>query len=242
MKVLIVDDDFHARKLLMHYVEKIPFLKFMGSCGDVFEAMGIMRDQSIDLLILDIQMPNMTGIEFSKSLQSGPLIIFSTAYSEYAVDGFEQNAVDYLMKPIEFPRFLSACYKAKDRFDYNKIQVGNNQIQNNISKEQRSDFFMVKDGTKLYKIQYSDLLFIEGQREYVTFHTSNGRVTALYTLKNLEDILPNELFRRVHKSFIVALQHIEVIEGNRLKINKNEIPIGTSYKSDLLKLLIKNNS
>ncbi|SMG39499.1 LytR/AlgR family response regulator transcription factor [Sphingobacterium psychroaquaticum] len=237
MKVLVVDDDFHARKLLTHYIEKIPFLNLIGSCSDVFEAMGLMSEQQIDLLILDIQMPNMTGVEFSKSLRNGPLIIFSTAYSEYALEGFEQHAVDYLLKPVEFSRFLTACYKAKDRFDYAKKEI-ERQTEQNDPKEYQSSYFTVKDGTKFYKINYDNLLFVEGQREYVTFHTNRERITALYTLKSLEDVLPSKLFKRVHKSFIVSLQHIEMIEGNRLKISTHKIPIGASYKSDLLKLMV----
>jgi len=239
MNVLIVDDDYHARKLLAHYVEKIPFLNLKGSCSDVFEAMALMKNQNIDLLILDIHMPNMTGIEFSRSLKNGPIIIFSTAFSEYALEGFELEAVDYLMKPVEFPRFLTACYKARDRYEYKNHLHKKDDTENKVQNVDVTGFFTVKDGVKLHKINYSDLLFIEGQREYVTFHSSKGRITALFTLKNLEETLPADLFVRVHKSYIVSINNIELVEGNLLKITVHKIPIGSSYKADLLKLLIK---
>ena len=232
LNVLVVDDEFHARKLLADYVSRIPFLNLARSCMNVFEAIETMQKEYIDLLILDIQMPDMTGMEFARSLHKKPVIIFSTAYSEYAVEGFELDVADYLLKPIEFPRFLQAVYKAKSRIDAQSPVVAINQQTTRIQPE-ANDFLIIKDGPKIHKIGYSDLLYIEGQREYVTFHTTQKNITALYVMKNLEESLPREHFIRVHKSYIVAIKHIEMIEGNMLKVSGEKIPIGGSYKNDL---------
>jgi len=233
LKVLIVDDEFHARKLLADYVSKIPFLQLVKTCMNVFEAIEIMQKERIDLLILDIQMPEMTGIEFARSLNKRPTIIFSTAYSEYAVESFELDVADYLLKPIEFPRFLQAAYKAKSRIEPQSFPIAEISQQIVLPKPEANEFLTIKDGSKIHKINYSDLLYIEGQREYVTFHTTQKKITALYVMKNLEEILPPKQFIRVHKSYIVSIKHIEMIEGNMLKISGEKIPIGGSYKAEL---------
>ena len=232
LNVLIVDDEFHARKLLADYVSKIPFLNLVKTCTNVFEAIEVMQKECIDLLILDIQMPDMTGMEFARSLNKKPIIIFSTAYSEYALESYELDVADYLLKPIEFPRFLQGIYRAKSRYEMKFPTKETSQTQK--TEVNKDDFITVKDGTKIHKIQYPDLLYIEGQREYVTFHTTQKNITALYVLKNLEDILPKDRFIRVHKSYIVAIRYIEMIEGNMLKIKGETIPIGGNYRNDLL--------
>ena len=234
MNVLIVDDEHHARKLLADYVIKVPFLNLVKTCMNVFEAIEVMQKERVDLLILDIQMPDMTGLEFARSLNRKPIIIFSTAYSEYAIEGFELDVADYLLKPVEFPRFLQAAYKAKNRYEMKSPSVDTNKQVTPPSHPEENNFLIVKDGPKIHKIDYSDLLYIEGQREYVTFHTTQKKITALYVMKNLEDSLPKDRFIRVHKSYIVAIKHIEMIEGNMLKIAGVKIPIGGSYKNDLL--------
>ena len=235
LNVLIVDDEFHARKLLADYVSKVPFLNLIKSCANVFEVIEAMQKDCIDLLISDIQMPDMTGMEFARSLNKRPIIIFSTAYSEYAIESFELDVADYLLKPIEFPRFLQAVYKAKNRYEM-KLPAKEiiSERKSDIAKD---DFIMVKDGTKMHKIDFADLLYIEGQREYVTFHTTKKKITALYAMKHLEDFLPKDRFMRVHKSFIVAVKFIEMVEGNMLKVSGEKIPIGGSYKNDLLSRL-----
>ena len=237
MNVLIVDDEHHARKLLADYVIKVPFLNLIKTCMNVFEAIEVMQKKQVDLLILDIQMPDMTGMEFARSLNNKPIIIFSTAYSEYAIESFELDVADYLLKPVEFPRFLQAIYKAKSRHEMKQTtkEIITPQKQN------VDDFITIKDGTKIHKIDYSDLLYIEGQREYVTFHTIQKKITALYVMKNLEDTLPKDCFMRVHKSYIVAIKFIEMIEGNMIKVAGEKIPIGGNYKTDLLNRLNKPN-
>ncbi|MDR2680111.1 MAG: LytTR family DNA-binding domain-containing protein [Tannerella sp.] len=234
LTVLIVDDEFHARKLLADYVSKIPFLRLAATCPNVFEAMGVMQKEHIDLLILDILMPGMTGIDFARSLNKSPVVIFSTAYSEYAVESYELEVADYLLKPVEFPRFLQAVYKAKSRTE---AQSPAEEIRHPQTKREEDSFMIIKDGAKIYKIQYADLLYVEGQREYVTFHTTKQKITALYTLKNLEETLPITLFMRIHKSYIISVRHIESIDRNVLKIAGDTLFIGGNYREALMKRL-----
>lgn len=239
LKILIVDDEYHARKLLSEYVSKLPFLELEGMASNAFEAMSVLQKGKIDIMLLDIQMPEITGLEFARSLKNPPSVIFTTAYSEYAVESYELDVVDYLLKPIAFPRFLQAINKVTER-------RGNDATPNTVAphqaeppSEKTEDSLIVKSGYKLYKINYSDLLYVEGQREYVTFHTTKQRITTLYSLKDLEENLPSSQFLRIHKSFIVSIRHIELIDKNILHIAGQKLPIGGSYKEGLMKIFEK---
>jgi DNA-binding LytR/AlgR family response regulator len=239
LKVLIVDDEYHARKLLSEYVSKIPFLELTGTGSNVFEAMDVLRRDKIDILLSDIQMPEITGLEFARSLKNAPAVIFTTAYSEYAVESYELDVVDYLLKPIAFPRFLQAINKVIERKGSNIAntpQINHTEIH---SEKIEEDNIVVKSGYKLYKINYSDLLYIEGQREYVTFHTTKQKITTLASLKDLGDRLPSSLFIRTHKSYIVSLKHIELIDKNIIHIAAKKLPIGGIYKEKLMKIFEK---
>ena len=242
-KVLIVDDEFLARKLLSDYVSKIDSLELIGTCANAFEAMAVLQKNNVDIMLLDIHMPDLTGMELVQSMQKVPTFIFTTAYSEYALDSYELGAVDYLLKPIGFPRFFQAINKAID-----KIGRLNNNIsetaEGSTSKQEAvlelkptNDFLTVKADYKIYKINFSDLLYIEGQHEYVTFHTKTRRITALYSLKNLEEQLPSDIFLRIHKSYIVSFHYIEDIEGNTVSVAGTKLPIGGSYKDSLMSRL-----
>ncbi|MCB9224353.1 MAG: LytTR family DNA-binding domain-containing protein [Crocinitomicaceae bacterium] len=224
MKCVIADDEKLARNLIESYVDKVPFLELVASCKNGIEASEILASNDIDLLITDIQMPELLGTDLVKSLPNPPLVIFTTAYKDYAVEGFELSAVDYLLKPFAFERFLTAANKAKEIFDSN----------NNKEVSLKKDYLTIKADHKLYKVQYKDIKFIEGQREYVSFHTPNGRITALLSLKHLEDSLPSEIFIRCHKSYIVNKNMVEALEGNSLVIQDKHIPIGQSYKEQVL--------
>lgn len=240
LNVLIVDDEYHARKLLSEYVSKLSFLELVGTAANVFEAMNILRMEKIDILLSDIQMPEITGLEFARSLKNPPSVIFSTAYSEYAVESYELDVVDYLLKPIAFPRFLQAINKVVERKESNVMrtpQLPENKPQSQPEKL-GGDNIVVKSGYKIYKINYPDLIYIEGQREYVTFHTTKQNITTLASLKELEKKLPSSLFVRAHKSYIVSIKHIELIDKNILHISGKKLPIGASYKEELLKMLI----
>lgn len=222
--VLIVDDEFLARKLLTEYVSKIDYLQLIETCSDATKAMEVLNHESVDILLLDIQMPDISGIEMLKLINNKPAVILTTAYSEYAVDAFSLGVVDYLLKPFDYARFLQAINKA--------ISLKSN-VQEQTS-DTMTDYIMVKADYKLYKVNYDDLLFIEGQHEYVTFHTTTKRITALYSLRNLEEILPKDRFVRTHKSYIVSIKKIEDIDKTNVTVSGNKIPIGASYRDALV--------
>lgn len=247
-KVLIVDDEFLARKLLQGYVEKISDLEIVGSCGNAFEAFKIISNQQVDILLLDIHMPDLNGLDFARTIKTVPAIIFTTAYSEYALESYEVSALDYLLKPIAMPRFIQAIEKAKQKID---LQRGPNptsketnssadgEEEEATTNEQISgpsinrEFMVVKADYKLYKINYADLLYIEGQHEYVSFYTKGKRITALYSLKSLEESLPQNLFVRIHKSYIVSISEIQEIEQVTVTVAGVKLPIGNKYRENL---------
>lgn len=235
--VIIVDDEFPARELLREYVSKIPSLNLIAACSSVIEALKEMASNHADILILDIQMPDITGIEFAKTLESKAGVIFTTAYSDYAVDAFSIGAADYLLKPFSFERFSQAIEKAK-----NQLSLFNNDKMSEVQQETKpvKDFIMVKADYKLYKINYEDILYIEGQHEYVTFHTKQQRVTALFSLKDLESMLPASQFIRIHKSYIVSLNHIQDIEKNSVTVAGTQLTIGGNHRDELMRRLYQN--
>lgn len=223
--VLIVDDEFLARKLLTEYVSKVDYLQLVNTCSDATKAMESLNNEPIDILLLDIQMPDISGIEVLKLIKRKPAVILTTAYSEYAVDAFSLGVIDYLLKPFDYARFLQAINKAV------------HYISSESQPDNSNDYIMVKADYKLYKVNFDDLLFIEGQHEYVTFHTRTKRITALYALKNLEDTLPQDRFVRTHKSFIVSIKNIEDIDKTYVTVAGNKIPIGASYRDALIERL-----
>ena len=231
--VIIVDDEYLARKLLQDYVSKVESLQLVATCSNAFEAMEALTNNTVDIMLLDIQMPDLTGLELVKSLEKKPAVIFTTAYSEYAVDAFNLAVVDYLLKPFDFPRFFQAIRKAIGNVQP-KAEEAPNQAAD-ISKS--NDFITVKADYKLYKINYDDLLFIEGQHEYVTFHTTQRRITALFALKDLEEMLPKDRFVRVHKSYIVSFKHIQDLDKSDVTVAGNKVPVGASYRDELLSRL-----
>ena len=191
-----------------------------------------MKSEKIDLLFLDIQMPQLTGVEFLKTLTNPPLTIFTTAYSEYAVEGFELDVVDYMLKPISLERFIKAVNKVEERLE------ANIESETLITGQ---DFFFVKADKKLVKVKYDEILYIEGLKDYVIIRMKIGRVITLQTMKSLEAKLPSNLFKRIHRSYIVSLDKIKAIMGNIVEIkNKDQIkqiPIGKNYREDLLALI-----
>ncbi len=235
IRTLIIDDEFPARKLLSEYVSKVPSLQLCGTCENAIKAMEVLKNESIDLILTDIQMPDLSGLELIKSMAERPLVIFTTAYTEYAIDSYELEAVDYLLKPISFPRFLQAINKVADRI---KARRKDQTPAEQTAVKSDRDFFMVKADYKLYKIDYASLVYIEGQSEYVTFHMKDKRrITAYYSLKKLEEELPSNEFMRIHKSYIVSLSNIESVEGNMVTINGQKLSIGKNYKDALLNAL-----
>lgn len=248
---IIVDDEYLARKLLAGYLEKIPAINLVATCANAFEAFTALKSYDIDIMMLDIHMPDLNGMEFAKTCAHVPAIIFTTAYSEYAIDSYEINAVDYLLKPIGLPRFIKAIEKAIERVKHMDSDSAENTSANNNGSDlslaeneadfnTQNDFIMVKADYRYYKINIDELLYIEGQHEYVSFYTTSKRITALYSLKSLEETLPADRFLRVHKSYIVSLKHIQEVSPLHLSVAGNKIPIGASYKESLnTKLRIK---
>lgn len=240
--VLIVDDEFLARKLLQGYVEKIPDLHLIGTAQNAAEAFALVKNQQVDILLLDIHMPDLNGIELARTLPNVPAFIFTTAYSEYALESYEVSAVDYLLKPIAFPRFEAAIEKAINKL---KSLAGNEQKEEEAEPEPATvqgttankTYLLVKADYRLYKVNFDDLLYIEGQHEYVSFYTREKRITALYSLKNLEEQLPADQFIRVHKSYIVSINEIQEIEPLSITVAGQKLPIGGSYRDALMKKL-----
>lgn len=226
MKCIIIDDEQLARNLVESYVEKIPFLELEGCYKSGIEALKPLKETDIDLIITDIQMPDLLGTELVKTLPKKTPVIFTTAYQEYALEGFELEAIDYLLKPFSFERFLKSVNKAKELYEIRNSKTEKPQF--------KTDYLTVKADHKLYKVLYSDIKYIEGMREYVSFHISKGRITALMSLKSLEEKLPSNQFMRCHKSFIINKRIVSALDGNNLIVGEKSIPIGQSYKERVI--------
>ena len=236
---LVIDDEELARDLLENYIGRLPHLSLLGKCRDPFEALEALSTQSVDLLFLDIQMPGMTGMEFLKTLKNKPLVIFTTAYSEFALESYNLDATDYLLKPFSFERFVQAVNKATDLLSLRKTAAGAPPQQEHITAAPvAKDFILVKSEHKVHRLRYEDISYIEGMREYVAYHTPNGRILSLYSLKSLEEELPSDQFLRIHKSYIVAIGKVSAIEGNQVVVGKEKLPIGASYREVALGKLL----
>ena len=235
LSCLIVDDEELARTLLGNYVKRLPYLNLVGKCSNPIEALQLLQQQSVDLIFLDIQMPEMIGTDFLKSLSLKPMVVFTTAYAEYALEGYELDVVDYLLKPFPFERFLKAVNKASDLAKL-KAQETSNPI---LSKKEaiNKDYILVRSEHKLHRISHDDILYIQSMREYVAYYTRNGRILSLGSLKKLEVDLPQDLFLRIHKSYIISKAKATILEGNMVHIGEEKIPIGASYREAVLKLL-----
>lgn len=231
---LIVDDEPLARNLLADYVQKVPYLTLAGVCSSPLEALELLRKNPVELLFLDIQMPEITGLSLLKALQNKPLVIITTAYSEYALEGYEHDVVDYLLKPITFERFLRAVEKANQR-----VQVAPAALPQKTS-ENIQPFVFVKDGTKIVRIRWDDILYVEGLKDYVTIHTRQQKVVSLQRLKVLEEQLPADQFIRIHHSYIVALNAIDAIHRGEVQIGQVFIPISDTYRKAFKEFIDRN--
>jgi DNA-binding LytR/AlgR family response regulator len=236
---LIVEDEPLARNLLTEYVKKVPFLNLVKACSNPMEALEVLRNNSIDILFLDIQMPEITGITLLKILQKKPMVILTTAYSEYALESYELDVVDYLLKPITFDRFLKAVDKASQRL---KLPASPPlpSAPEKVATEPSADFVFVKDGTKLVKINFADILYVEGLKDYVTIHTRLQKVISLQRLKSLEMQLPADRFIRIHHSYIISLKAIDAIHKGEVQIGSAMIPISDTYRKAFKEFIEKN--
>jgi DNA-binding LytR/AlgR family response regulator len=232
---MIVDDEPLARSLLKDYVSKVPSLKLTEVCASPVAAMEIIQRQPVDLLFLDIQMPEITGLSLLKILKKKPMVVLTTAYSEYALESYELDVADYLLKPITFSRFLQAIEKVTSRMA--AIQTPPPKVIPNNAQP----FIFVKDGTKLVKVMWADILYIEGLKDYVTIHTRQQKVVSLQRLKLLEEQLPVDQFIRIHNSFIVALHAIDSVHKNEVQIGAASLPISDSYKKTFRDFIDRNH-
>jgi DNA-binding LytR/AlgR family response regulator len=234
IKAIIVDDEPLALDVLETYIDKMPNISLVAKCENAIEANEALKNNDVDLMFLDIQMPQITGVEFLKSLNNPPAVIFTTAYPDYAVEGFELNAVDYLLKPISLDRFMKAVNKVSEK-------MGKKPNDGSGTVEMEGDFFFVKADKKLIKVDFDDIIYIEGLKDYVIIRQEAGRVITLQTMKSLEVKLPESTFKRVHRSYIVNINKINAVVGNMLEVTEKgqtkHIPIGKNYREELLNII-----
>jgi len=235
IRCAIIDDEHLARQYMKDYVSRIPFLELEGEYNSPMKIMDALHQGSIDLLFLDIQMPEISGLDFLRSLERKPYVVLTTAYKEFALEGYELEVTDYLLKPFSFDRFLKAANRVYQTMS-RSTQPGSAGIKQEQKTDFKEDYLVIRADRKLYKINYEDLIYIEGQKAYVTFHYKNKQTTALFSMKELEERLPNDQFIRIHKSFIVSISKIEVLEGNQLTVGEKRLPVGKSYREQVMHL------
>lgn len=234
MKCIAVDDEPLALSQISSYISRIPFLELVKSCSDAFDAMKVLSEEKVDLVFIDINMPDLNGLDFVRSLAVKPIIVFTTAYSEYAIDGFKVDAVDYLLKPFSFQDLLKAAEKARHKFEYLKIHADDSEIKkvSDTPTIDNSGSLFVKSDYRIVRIEIKNIKYIEGMSEYVRFYLEGEAkpVISLLSMKKLEDILPDN-FLRVHRSYIVNMQRIVEVSRLRIIFDKNTyIPVGDNYK------------
>ena len=226
IRCIAIDDEPLALQKIAAYIEKTPFLETVALCESALQALEIIQNNNTDLMFVDINMPDLNGMDFVKSLQTKPLIVFTTAYSEYAIEGFKVDALDYLLKPFEYTEFLRVANKAKQQLHKNQASVTNT--------ESSDKHLFIKSEHKIIRIEIENITYVEGMREYVRIHLLNDKsIMTLMSMKKLEEALPKDRFMRVHRSYIVNLNTITTIERNRIIYDKNVyIPISEQYKED----------
>ncbi len=228
---VIIDDEPLARKGLREYIADAGFLNLVGEFDNALKATDLISSGEVQLLFLDIQMPKITGLDFFKTLQNAPPVIFTTAYPQYALEGFEVKALDYLVKPISFDRFLKAALKAKEYYEVREKNVA--------EASDSSEYFFIKADNKLVKIVFDEILFAEALQNYVTIHTKDKKYITYLTFKSVESYLPANKFIRVHKSYIVAASKVDTIDGNDIRIGQHHIPISRNMKDEVMERLLK---
>jgi DNA-binding LytR/AlgR family response regulator len=222
---MIIDDEPIACKGMEEYIDEVDFLALVNICDNAIKAYGFLSSEKVDLIFLDIEMPKLSGIEFLQSLKNAPAVVFTTAYPDYALQGYELDVIDYLVKPVSFPRFLKAANKAKD------FLTGRNVGQENVVDK---DHFFLKVNNRFEKIFYEEVLYVEALQNYVAVHLPDKKMVSYITISHVEKQLPEQLFMRVHKSYIVSLPKIQSIEGNTVTINQKQIPVSRNIKDTLM--------
>ena len=227
---LLIDDEPLALQLLEDYVSKTPYLSLMGKFEEPMQALSLLESKQVDLLFLDIKMPDISGIEFFRSLTHKPEVIFTTAYSEYAMDGFELRAMDYLLKPISFEKFLASCNRVRDFFEFK-------QTRNNKEK----DYFFINAAHKLHKVFYDDILYLEGLKDYTKIHlsSSSAPLVILHSLKYFEDLLEQSEFIRIHRSYIISICKVLTVSRKSVMIQSCELPVSDNYREGFFSIVEK---
>ncbi len=234
IKCLIVEDEPPAQNILKKYIEQVTVLELSGICGSAVEAISLLQARSIDLIFLDIQMPGLPGTKFIRTLNNPPKVIFTTAYRKFAVEGFELNAVDYLLKPISFERFLTGINKV---LKMNLQPVNGNTIE--TDPETNFPFLYLRVERKMVKVLFNDILFIESPKDYIRIITVSNSIVTRQAISSLENMLPQNAFIRLHRSYIVAINKIDSFYGDTIEIAQNKLPIGRLFKRDVIKHLGK---
>ena len=232
MNCLVIDDEPMARKGLEEYINEIEFLHLMAKCESASKAAVYLQHESVDLIFLDIQMPKLSGIEFLKTLSHPPIVIFTTAFADYALEGYALDVIDYLLKPIPFNRFLKAAQKA---FEFYKI------THQRMEERVAAGYFFVKCDNKYEKVFYHEVLYLEALQNYTIIHTLDKKLITYITFSSAMEQLPQAQFLRVHKSYIIAISKITAIEGNEITINKIKIPISRNLKEEVLAKILNKN-
>lgn len=233
IRCLVVDDERLALEVMEGYIEKVPFLHLEMLCSTPLQALDFLSRNAVDVVFLDIEMPGLTGLQFLQTLKNPPAVVLTTAYPQFAVDAFELNATDYLLKPIPFQRFLTAVQKVQSKLLERAASIA--PVEQEFKPSE--GYIFIKSGTKTVRIDLAEILFIEGKKDHVLIKTDRSSISTQVSLSGLLEKLPNEQFLRVHRSFIVALAKIETIERNRIMIEKTEIPVGDFYRDALAKCI-----
>ena len=233
IRCLIIDDEPPAREILRRYIDNIPHLQLMAECSNAVQALSFLQQKEVDLIFLDIRMPQLNGNEFLKILKNPPKVIFTTAYPEYALEGYELDVVDYLLKPVKFDRFLKAVNKA---FELNHRSNGEIPVQAEDNKKE-NPFVYFRAERKMIKVMLNDILYIESMKDYIKVVTVNGNIITKQSITSVEAMLPENRFIRSHRSFIISLHKIKSFTTEVIEIDKEEIPIGKLYKGAVLKVL-----
>jgi len=227
IKCIIVEDEVLAQNVIQSHLQKVDRFELVGICNNALEAKEILNKQEVDLIFLDIQLPGMTGLNFLRSLTNPPLVVLTTAYAEYALESYEFNVIDYLLKPISFERFLKTVDKI---------------VEGRLFTSKEKDYFsndhiFIKSNSKFFKVNFSEVIFIESMKDYLKIHTAEYKLVTHQTMNDMEKILPAKQFIRVHKSYIVAIARIKSIYGNSIEMEKATIPIGINYKEKVMNLI-----
>jgi len=226
LNCIIVEDEPIARDILRTYILQVPYLTLLGECADAFEAMQLIYKQAVDLVFLDINMPRLSGLDMLRTLKKYPAIIITSAYPEYALDGFELSVTDYLLKPFSFPRFVQATEKVLNQ---------NELSEKSYRQPEKDDFLMVKSDKKLTKIFFNDITYVEAYGNYIFIYCGPERIMSKQTLTQFEEQLPGNKFVRIHKSYIVSMKAVKFFEGNEVAVDGKKLPVGKVYRNEMLK-------